>query len=105
MLPNVSIRSERWTGKRSARTAFTLLVIGAERGGLMGRLDLDGIWWAIVQGVDAIAEDVDAAALVRSVVGADIDVEVLAIDPWSARMLWSTTTAGSARSSLAMLRT
>ena len=62
-------------------------MIGAEHGGLMGRLDLDGIWWAIVQGVDAIAEDVDAAALVRSVVGADIDVEVLAIDPWSARML------------------
>ena len=53
----------------------------------MGRLDLDGRWWAIVQGVDAAAGDVDAAALVRSLVGADIDVEVLATDPWSARML------------------
>ena len=53
----------------------------------MGRLDLDGIWWAIVQGVDAIAEDVDPVALLHSLVGADIDVEVLAIDPWSARML------------------
>ena len=50
-------------------------------------MDLDGTWWAIVQGVDADAGEVDAAALVRSLVGADIDVEVLATDPWSARML------------------
>jgi hypothetical protein len=53
----------------------------------MGRLDLDGTWWAIVQGVDATAGDVDPVALVRALVGADIDVEVLATDPWSARML------------------
>ena len=32
-------------------------------------------------------EDVDPVALVRSLAGADIDVEVLATDPWSARML------------------
>ena len=31
--------------------------------------------------------DVDPVALVRSLVGDDIDVEVLATDPWSARML------------------
>jgi hypothetical protein len=53
----------------------------------MGRLDLDGTWWAIVQGIDEDVADVDAVALVRSLVGDDIDVEVLATDPWSARML------------------
>ena len=53
----------------------------------MGRLDLDGTWWAIVQGIDDDVADVDAVALVRSLVGDDIDVEVLATDPWSARML------------------
>ena len=62
-------------------------VIGAEHGGLMGRLDLDGTWWAIVQGIAADPRDADAAALVRALAGADIDVEVLATDPWSARML------------------
>ena len=66
-------------------------VIGAEYGGLMGRLDLGGTWWAIIQGVDAEADSVDAAALVRSLVGSgvdgEIDVEVLATDPWSSRML------------------
>ena len=63
-------------------------VIGAEHGGLMGRLDLDGTWWAIVQGIDAERRATPTRpALVRSLVGADIDVEVLATDPWSARML------------------
>ncbi|GLX09809.1 hypothetical protein Misp03_67350 [Microbispora sp. NBRC 16548] len=62
-------------------------VIGAERGGLMGRLDLDGTWWAIIQGVDQAAEPADPARLLRGLAGADIDVEVLATDPWSARML------------------
>ncbi|MFG1922315.1 FAD-dependent monooxygenase [Cryptosporangium sp. NPDC048952] len=58
-------------------------VIGAEVGGLLGRLDLDGTWWAIVQGVH---DGADPAALVRSLTGAR-EVEVLATDPWSARML------------------
>ncbi len=67
-------------------------VIGTERGGLMGRLDLDGTWWAIVQGVDTVAEDADPVALVRAMVGRDpdgrdIDVHVLATDPWQARLL------------------
>jgi hypothetical protein len=53
----------------------------------MGRLDLDGTWWAIVQGVDATTQDVDPVALVRELAGADVDVDVLATDPWSARML------------------
>ena len=89
VLPNVSVtfRAPELDRQTLCGHGIHYWVIGAEHGGLMGRLDLDGIWWAIVQGVDAIAEDVDAAALVRSVVGADIDVEVLAIDPWSARML------------------
>jgi hypothetical protein len=69
-------------------------VIGAERGGLMGRLDLDGTWWAIVQGIGDDSRDVDPAALVRDLVGTgsdgtEIDVDVLATDPWSARMLLS----------------
>ena len=63
-------------------------VVGGARGGLMGRLDLDGTWWAIVQGVDTATEDVDPVALVRAFAGdPDCDVEVLATDPWSARML------------------
>jgi 2-polyprenyl-6-methoxyphenol hydroxylase-like FAD-dependent oxidoreductase len=62
-------------------------VIGARHGGLMGRLDLEGTWWAIVQGVDTAAEGVDPVELVQALAGDPIDVEVLATDPWAARML------------------
>src|SRR4051812_13628610 len=88
-LPNLSItfRSRDLDTRELCALGVHYWVIGAERGGLMGRLDLDGTWWAIVQGVDAVAEDVDPVALVRALAGADIDVDVLATDPWSARML------------------
>ena len=45
-------------------------------------------WWAIVQGDRRRPTPTSTrSALVRSLVGADVDVEVLATDPWSARML------------------
>ncbi|SHF94783.1 FAD-dependent monooxygenase [Geodermatophilus nigrescens] len=88
-LPNLSVtfRSRALEERPLCAHGVHHWVIGTERGGLMGRLDLDGTWWAIVQGVDTVAGDADAAALVRAMVGDDIDVEVLATDPWQARML------------------
>jgi 2-polyprenyl-6-methoxyphenol hydroxylase-like FAD-dependent oxidoreductase len=88
-LPNSSItfRSRALEERPLCALGVHYWVIGARHGGLMGRLDLDGTWWAIVQGVDVGAEDVDPVALVQELAGADIDVEVLATDPWSARML------------------
>lgn len=88
-LPNLSVtfRSRALEERPLCALGVHYWVIGTERGGLMGRLDLDGTWWAIVQGIDAVAEDADPVALVRAMVGDDIDVEVLATDPWQARML------------------
>ncbi|MCZ2815928.1 FAD-dependent monooxygenase [Modestobacter sp. VKM Ac-2984] len=88
-LPNVSItfRSPQLEQRELCALGVHYWVIGAECGGLMGRLDLQGTWWAIVQGVDAEAQDVDPVQLVQTLAGAEIDVEVLATDPWSARML------------------
>jgi 2-polyprenyl-6-methoxyphenol hydroxylase-like FAD-dependent oxidoreductase len=88
-VPNLSItfRSRALEERELCALGVHYWVIGATHGGLMGRLDLDGTWWAIVQGIDDDVANVDAEALVRSLVGDDIDVEVLATDPWSARML------------------
>lgn len=88
-LPNVNVtfRSQALEQNPLCAHGIHYWVVGAERGGLMGRLDLDGTWWAIVQGVADEIADEDAPALVRQLVGADIDVEVLATDPWQARML------------------
>ncbi|WP_370181665.1 FAD-dependent oxidoreductase [Rhodococcus wratislaviensis] len=57
--------------------------------GIVGRLDLSDTWWAIVQGVDVRDEDVDATALVHSLIGEPVPVEIVATDPWVARMLLS----------------
>jgi 2-polyprenyl-6-methoxyphenol hydroxylase-like FAD-dependent oxidoreductase len=88
-VPNLSItfRSHALETRGLCAHGIHYWVIGATHGGLMGRLDLDGTWWAIVQGIADDVTDVDAVALVRSLVGDDIDVDVLATDPWSARML------------------
>ena len=88
-VPNLSItfRSSALEKRELCALGVHYWVIGAQHGGLMGRLDLDGTWWAIVQGIDDDVADVDAVALVRSLVGDEIDVDVLATDPWSARML------------------
>jgi 2-polyprenyl-6-methoxyphenol hydroxylase-like FAD-dependent oxidoreductase len=88
-LPNLSItfRSRALEERELCALGVHYWVIGARYGGLMGRLDLDGTWWAIVQGVASDPRDTDAAELVRELAGDDIDVEVLATDPWSARML------------------
>jgi hypothetical protein len=88
-LPNLSItfRSRALEERPLCAHGVHYWVIGARYGGLMGRLDLDGTWWAIVQGIASDPRDADAAELVRALAGDDIDVEVLATDPWSARML------------------
>ncbi|GAA5037263.1 2-polyprenyl-6-methoxyphenol hydroxylase-like FAD-dependent oxidoreductase [Thermocatellispora tengchongensis] len=88
-MPNLSVtfRSRALEERPLCADGVHYWVIGAERGGLMGRLDLGGTWWAIIQGVGPDAAGDDPADLVRALAGADIDVEVLATDPWSARML------------------
>ena len=88
-LPNLSItfRSPALEERPLCALGVHYWVIGARHGGLMGRLDLGGTWWAIVQGIAEDPREADAVDLVRSLVGEDVDVEVLATDPWSARML------------------
>ena len=55
--------------------------------GVLGRMDLEDLWWAGVNGVSAEAGQADPHTLIRGLVGAAIDAEVLGTDPWTARML------------------
>ncbi|WP_219412417.1 FAD-dependent monooxygenase [Pseudonocardia nigra] len=88
-LPNVNItfRAPALTEDVLCARAVHYWVLGAEVGGIVGRMDLDGTWWAIAQGVDAAATDVDPVALVQQMTGTTGRIEVLATDPWTARML------------------
>ena len=94
-VPNVNItfRSQALESRDLCARAIHYWVIGRTRGGLMGRLDLDGTWWAIVQGVDH-PERIDPVSLLHELCGDHIDIEVCATDPWTARMLLADRYAG-----------
>jgi 2-polyprenyl-6-methoxyphenol hydroxylase-like FAD-dependent oxidoreductase len=62
-------------------------VLGTTAPGLLGRLDLSGTWWAIFPGVEAGYGTAHAAELITGLAGQPVQHEVLASDPWTARML------------------
>ncbi|MGV8872579.1 MAG: FAD-dependent monooxygenase [Rhodococcus sp. (in: high G+C Gram-positive bacteria)] len=67
-------------------------VVGNTYAGMVGALDRNGLWWSIVQGYDPDApkfRDVATAEVLRGLIGIDADIEVVAEDPWTARMLLS----------------
>ncbi len=55
--------------------------------GVMGRMDMEDQWWAGVNGVSAETGQANPHALIRGLVGTEIDTEILGTDPWTARML------------------
>lgn len=54
---------------------------------LVGRLDLDGTWWSIMPRVAADYGAAHAAELITGLFGVPVEHELLASDPWTARML------------------
>lgn len=62
-------------------------VLNPQVGGLLGRLDTDDAWWAII--IDA-PEDAPLGwveVALRTMVGADTPIRIRSQDPWTARML------------------
>ena len=84
---NITFRSKQLAESLRSRPAIHHWVLNPDFPGVIGPLALDGTWWAIATGTESIADDAEAVALVRGLAGAEIDVEVLATDPWQARML------------------
>lgn len=84
---NITFRSTQLGAMLPERRAVHHWVLNPDFPGVIGPLSLDGTWWAIATGTETITDDDEAAALVRGLAGADIDVEILATDPWQARML------------------
>ena len=62
-------------------------VLDAPVPGVIGRLDLSDIWWAIAPGIEPDYGSEHAAELITGLVGRPVEHELLASDPWTARML------------------
>lgn len=83
---NFLFRSENLAGLVTLDPAVQYWVLTPSAAGMIGRMDLDSTWWVIIQNVELDANP-DPHDLVRQLVGTDVDVEVIATDRWTARML------------------
>ncbi len=92
-IPNLSVlfRAPALAAEVDLDPAVQYWIVNAGASGLMGRLDLDDTWWAIVQSVRDDVETLDPIPLIRALLGGkagpDLAIEVIATDPWHARML------------------
>ena len=86
---NITFRSTQLRKLLADNAAVHHWALNPAAPGVVGPLDLDGTWWAIATGTASIADDAEAIHLVRALVGADIDVQIIATDPWQARLLLS----------------
>ncbi len=80
----------------SVGDAVQYWAIGPEVKGTVGPLDRDGLWWAGLGGIDASCSPDRAIALLCGLLGQeadDVGIELLATDPWTPRMLMSSTYA------------
>ena len=86
---NITFRSETLASLIPHGDAVHYWVLNPKQPGVVGRLDLADRWWCIAMGVDAEHGNEDPLALVRNLIGderARIAIEILATDPWRARM-------------------
>jgi 2-polyprenyl-6-methoxyphenol hydroxylase-like FAD-dependent oxidoreductase len=68
--------------------------LDAEVPGIVGPLDLDGTWFVAAVGSLPPQDTSGAIALIRAIIGPagqDVDIELVATDPWQARMLVANT--------------
>ncbi len=82
---NVVFRAPELT--TSLPNAVQYWVVGGPTPGVLGRLDLVDRWWAIAPGVPADVGALRAGQLIEDLVGRPVEHEVLATDPWTAKML------------------
>ncbi|WP_152349030.1 FAD-dependent monooxygenase [Brevibacterium sp. CFH 10365] len=94
---NVVFTSAGLREQVSIAPAVQWWVVSETISGMIGELDRDGTWWAILQGCEPINDPAEVAAAIRTMagVGSDVDIEVLATDSWTARMLLADSYGGA----------
>ena len=91
---NVVFRAESLAARMRLGDAVHYWVLNPGQPGLVGRLNLVDEWWCVIMGVGAEEGAVDPARLVHNLIGdgtEPVAIEVLATDPWRARMQVSNT--------------
>ncbi|GAB2682088.1 FAD-dependent monooxygenase [Nocardia goodfellowii] len=84
---NIVFRAPGLADKVPHGPAVHYWVLHPRRPGVLGRLDLEDMWWCIAQGVTEEHGAADTLGIVRELVGADIEADIVATDPWKAKLL------------------
>jgi 2-polyprenyl-6-methoxyphenol hydroxylase-like FAD-dependent oxidoreductase len=86
--PNTGIvfRSEQLAALSNHAPAVQTWLLNDTTPGMMGPVDLHGLWWLIAFGVDGTSPDLDPRRLIDGAVGKHLPIEVISTDPWTARM-------------------
>ncbi len=92
---NITFRSAGLAGLIPHPPSIHYWVLNPESPGVVGPLDHSGTWWAISTGTAQVDGVEHAEQIVRSLLAGkeqlEVDVEILATDPWQARMLLADT--------------
>ena len=84
---NVTFRARTLSDRVPHGPAIHYWVLNPDQPGLVGRLDLEGTWWAGVLGVDPKTQTRPPEDFVQRMLGDKVEIEVLSTDAWRARML------------------
>jgi 2-polyprenyl-6-methoxyphenol hydroxylase-like FAD-dependent oxidoreductase len=80
----VVFRSRELVAAAPHPPAVQTWLLNRQTPGMMGPIDQNGLWWLICFGVDG--QGFDARRLIAGALGAELPVEVVSTDPWTARM-------------------
>ncbi len=87
---NVVFRAPGLLERVPMAPAIHYWVLDPDVPGLLGPLDLAGTWWGMAMGVDAERGNANPVGFVRRLIGPgadDLEIDIVATDPWTARML------------------
>ena len=88
---NVVFRAPKIAAKHSLGPAIQYWLINGDAPSLVGPMDKDDIWYFIATKLpDGGVDQVDPALLIRRATGLDVDIEIIAKDPWVAHKLVAT---------------
>lgn len=62
-------------------------VVGGDTPGLVGRLDLNGLWWVIAPAIEEADGKQRISEIIKNLVGQPIAHQVVSTDSWTARLL------------------
>ena len=84
---NITFRSTELAKRIEHPASIHYWVLDPEWPGVVGPLDHQGTWWAISTGTESVSDHDEARRIVHGLIGEEVDVEIIATDPWQARML------------------